>query len=65
MKLQELKSLCEASYPGNIGVMEMFRFYEKASIEQKKLMKELIAKKAYDLAWKLLQDVTGVKLHAK
>ena len=62
MKLQELRPLCEASYPGNIGAMEMFKFYQIASAEQKRLMKELIAKKAYDLAWKLLQDVVGVKL---
>ena len=53
----------EASYPGNIGMMEMFKFYQVASEDQKKYMKELLSKKLFDKAWELLQQVTGVKLH--
>ncbi len=64
MKLQDLKQLDEAAYPGNLGMMEMFKFYQVASDEQKKLMKSLISKKLFDKAWELLQQVTGVKLHS-
>lgn len=64
MLLREFYELNEASYPGNLGMMEMFKFYEKASNEQKRLMKELISKKLFDGAWELLQQVTGVKLHS-
>jgi hypothetical protein len=52
----------EASYPGNIGIMEISLFYKMAKEEQKKLFKELIAKGKKGLAWKLVQDVVGVKL---
>lgn len=65
MKLQDLKQLDEAAYPGNLGMMEMFKFYQVASDEQKKLMKEYIAKNLQEKAWELLQSVTGVKLHSK
>jgi hypothetical protein len=63
MKLHDIKPLSEASYPGNIGMMEMFKFYQIASEEDKKQMKELISKKLFDAAWQLLQKVTGVNLH--
>lgn len=64
MKLEEIKQLGEASYPGNLGMMEMFKFYQKASDEQKQKMKRLLNNKKFDEAWELLQAVTGVKLHA-
>jgi hypothetical protein len=53
----------EAAYVGNIGAMEMFKFYQKASDEQKKKLKVLIGDKKSKEAWKLVQDVTNVKLH--
>jgi 1,6-anhydro-N-acetylmuramate kinase len=53
----------EAAYVGNIGAMEMFKFYQKASEEQKRKLKTLIGDKKNKDAWKLVQDVTGVKLH--
>jgi hypothetical protein len=52
----------EASYAGNIGAMEMAKFFQKADDQQKKILKDLIAKGKKGLAWKLIQDVTGVKL---
>jgi hypothetical protein len=64
MKLNELKPLDEASYPGNLGMMEMFKFYQVATEDQKKKMKSLIAHNKIKDAWELLQTVTGVKLHA-
>lgn len=56
--------LTEASYRGNIGVMEMFKFYNVATDEQKAKMKQLIADKNNDEAWALLQKVLKVKLHS-
>ena len=53
----------EAAYVGNIGAMEMFKFYQKANDDQKKKLKVLIGDKKSKEAWKLVQDVTGVKLH--
>lgn len=62
MKLQELKPLDEASYPGNLGMMEMFKFYQKATDKEKQKMKKLIAANKLKEAWDFLQEVTGVKL---
>lgn len=54
--------LSEAAYKGNIGMMEMFKFFQKATEEQKAQLKKLIADKKQDEAWELLQQVTGTKL---
>jgi hypothetical protein len=57
------EQITEAGYTGNIGIMELVKFQQKASPEQKKMLQSLInSKKAKD-AWKLVQDVTGMKLH--
>lgn len=53
----------EASYKGNIGMMEVFKFYEVATPEQKQQLKTLMNLKQYSLAWDLIQSVTGVTLH--
>jgi predicted chitinase len=55
----------EASYPGNIGAMEMAKFFKQANDEQKKLLKQLVNKGKRGLAWKLIQDVVGVKLQGR
>jgi len=55
----------EASYPGNVGAMEVFKFMQKASDFEKDVFKKLIAQKAYSKAWALVQGVTGVKLQGK
>ena len=52
----------EASYQGNIGAMEMFKFYSVASDEQKDELKQLIDAGEKQKAWALIQQVTGVKL---
>lgn len=54
--------LNEASYVGNIGIMEMVKFFEVATKEQIQTLKSLIAEKKQEAAWKLLMSVTGVKL---
>ena len=53
----------EASYPGNLGAMEMFKFKQMASPKLWELMKKLIAAGKEEEAWALLQKVTKTKLH--
>jgi hypothetical protein len=55
----------EASYAGNIGAMEVAKFYQVATDEQKRALKDLINREKRDLAWALIQKVTGVKLQGK
>jgi hypothetical protein len=62
-RIQYFKHIGEASYSGNIGAMEMFKFYQKANDEQKKKLQSLIQRKDTKGAWKHIQDVTGIKLH--
>jgi len=52
----------EASYPGNIGMMELAKFFNIANDEQKTLFKQLLEKGKKGLAWTLVQDIVGVKL---
>ena len=61
MKLEEIVML-EAAYKGNIGMMEMFKFYQKATAAEKAKMKQLLDAKKFDDAWEFLQEVTGTKL---
>jgi predicted chitinase len=58
-------NMIEASYEGNIGAMEVFKFMSKASDFEKDLLKKLIAQKSYSKAWALVQGVTGTKLKGK
>ena len=62
MNFKDYLSLHEASYEGNIGMMEMFKFYQVATPEQKAKMKALIFDKKQNEAWEFLQSVTGVRL---
>jgi len=55
-------SMAEAPYKGNIGAMEMMKFFQVATPEQKQKLKKLIADKNQSAAWKMIQDVTGMKL---
>ncbi len=59
MRLQELH---EAQYHGNIGMMEMFKFYSVATDKQKAKMKDLLFKGQQEEAWKFMQEVTGMAL---
>jgi len=58
-----LEQLDEASYAGNIGMMELVKFHSKASPREKSMLQSHIKNKKHIQAWKLVQDVTGVKLH--
>jgi hypothetical protein len=55
----------EASYPGNVGMIEVAKFFKVATDAQKKLFKELLEKGKRGLAWKLIQDVTDTKLQGQ
>lgn len=52
----------EASYPGNIGMMELAKFFQIADPKAKEQFKELLERGKKGLAWKLVQDIVGVKL---
>lgn len=53
----------EASYVGNIGIMELIKFYTNATPEVAAKVKALIASKKDKEAWDIVQKVTGTKLH--
>ena len=55
-------SMSEAAYKGNIGAMEMMKFFQVATPQEKEKLKKLIADKNQSAAWKMIQDVTGMKL---
>ena len=57
------EQLCEAAYAGNIGIMELIKFKQKATPDQKKKFDDHVKNKRNKDAWKMVQDVTGVKLH--
>lgn len=63
MELNATTRLLGESYPGNLGMMEMVKFYKVATPEQKQVMKSHLDKKEFTQAWEFLQSVTGVKLH--
>jgi hypothetical protein len=58
----------EAAYKGNIGIMELFKFFSKAEKENPDLVKqvkELIKRKQDKEVWKIVQNYTGDKLVGK
>jgi hypothetical protein len=60
---KEQAKINEASYDGNIGIMELIKFKQKATPEQKKKFDEYLAQKKSKEVWELVQKVTGVQLH--
>ncbi len=52
----------EAEYKGNIGAMELFKFYQVAKEAEKNELKKLIQAKKTKDAWQLIQKITGMKL---
>lgn len=63
--IEQHRQTNEASYPGNLGMMEMYKFKQIASPEMWALMKRLIAAGKQKAAWNLLQKVTGTQLQSK
>ncbi len=64
-KQTEEVNLDELSYEGNIGAMEVAKFYKIADGDQKKNLKELIGQKKFREAWQLVQKVTKEKLQGE
>ena len=60
-----LASVNEASYEGNIGIMELMKFFQTAPIELVAQVKELISQKRDKEVWKIVQTYTGTKLKGK
>lgn len=74
VKVSSADEISEASYKGNIGIMELIKFHKNASPEDKKKFNDLMKKKASgsdiqqrktaDQIWDHVQRVTGMKLQA-
>ena len=62
-RVQYFKHMNEASYEGNIGIMELIKFHKSATPDQKKKLDTHIKQKNHKKAWDLVQHVTGTKLH--
>ena len=59
----KFKELIEASYEGNIGLMELIKFHKVATPEQKKKFQTHLDKKNHKGVWDIVQSVTNTKLH--
>jgi len=62
MRSKETPNLEEARYVGNIGMMEMFKFFNVATDKEKAHMKDLLFNKLQKEAWEFMQKVTGMSL---
>jgi hypothetical protein len=65
LRKEQFEELDEAAYVGNIGIMELAKFYQKADPRQVETFKKLLNMKDYKRAWALVQGVTGTKLVGK
>ncbi len=63
--LDGLQGITEASYLGNIGMMEVAKFFNIATPKEKIIFKRLMNMGEKNKAWQLIQQVTGVKLQGK
>lgn len=59
---ERLKQVEEASYRGNIGMMEVAKFFQIATNVEKLMLKHLMDQGNSSKAWQLIQRVTGTKL---
>jgi pterin-4a-carbinolamine dehydratase len=55
----------EASYEGNIGIMELMKFFSTAPSELVAQVKQLIKQKKDKEVWKIVQQYTNTKLKGK
>lgn len=62
-EFKEYVELNEAAYAGNIGIMELIKFKQKANDKEKKEFDDHLKNKRHKDAWETVQRVTGVKLH--
>lgn len=54
--------LFEAAYPGNLGLMEMMKFHQVATDEQKAEMEEIVSRSDWRNFKRLIHEVLGIKL---
>lgn len=54
--------LFEASYPGNLGLMELVKYHQVATPEQKAAMDQATANKDWETFKQLIHEVLGIKL---
>jgi len=52
----------ETSYPGNLGFLELYRFYKTAPTELVTKVKAMIANNQVKEVWKIVQEYTGTQL---
>jgi hypothetical protein len=65
---EKQEGVAEAAYEGNIGIMELFKFFSKAEKEDPKLVarvKEMIKQRRDKEVWRIIQDYTGTQLTGK
>lgn len=65
IKREHYDSVDESSYHGNIGFMEVTKFFKVADDKQKRAFNNLLSQGKKSLAWKLVQGTLGVKLQGK
>lgn len=65
IKLKKTKHISEVAYDGNLGFHEMFMFYNKANDSQVDKLEDLIKRKKFKDAWRLVQNVTSMVLKGK
>lgn len=54
--------LIEAAYAGNLGLVELFKFYKVANEQQRHDMKVAIDQKDIDTFYRLIKQVVGISL---
>jgi len=65
LRKEQYEELREATYVGNIGIIELAKFYKVASKEHIEMFQKLLVTKDYKRAWALVQGATGMKLLGK
>jgi hypothetical protein len=54
--------LQEIAYKGNVGLHELSKFYQSATLEQIRYFEDLLKKGKIKDAWKFVQNILKVKL---
>lgn len=60
----EFSQLSEAVYNGNIGIMELAKFYSKAPPETVKEFKTTLASGNQKDAWDIVEKFLDIKMHS-
>lgn len=54
--------MIEASYVGNLGLIELVKFHQLATKQQSDEVKRLISNGQHSAGWRIVQDVTNTRL---